>query len=35
LAWRRRLRDALVVLLALLATPIYVLLLNRILGSLT
>ncbi|MBO9309531.1 MAG: hypothetical protein J7551_07080 [Chloroflexi bacterium] len=34
LARRRRLRDALIVLLALLATPIYVLLLNRILSSL-
>jgi hypothetical protein len=35
LARRRRLRDALIVLLALLATPIYVLLFNRILTSLT
>lgn len=35
LARRRRLRDALIVLLALLATPIYVLLFNRILSSLT
>jgi len=34
LARRRRLRDALIVLLTLLATPIYVLLFNRILSSL-
>jgi hypothetical protein len=34
LARRRRLRDALIVLLGLLATPIYVLLFNRILSSL-